>query len=134
MKYDVRPRRNPIKKDQKLFYAAPVNSGNIEIDQITKEIANISALSRGDVMNVLEALLDVVPKYLSQGYSVKLGNFGTFRLSFSSKGVEKPEMVDPSLIKSKKIIFSSGVKLKKEVEDTKFEKAKSSGETVKPVV
>lgn len=104
------------------WYASPVNSGKITKSDLSKEVVGYSSLSRGDVSNVIETLLDVIPKYLLMGKSVYLGEFGTFRLSFSSEGVENIEDFNTSKISGVKIIFHPGVELKNILNTIKFEK------------
>lgn len=122
MKYKILKRVNPSDRTQEKWYAAPINEGRITKTDITKEIVTISSLSRGDVSNVIENLLDVIPKYLLMGKSVNLGELGTLRLSFSSEGVESPEMVKTNHIKGVKVIFTPGSELKNVLKDIKFEK------------
>ena len=122
MKYRLVKRVNPRERKEEKWYASPVNDGKITKTDIAKEIVNMSSLSRGDVSNVIENLLDTMPKYLLMGKSINLGEFGTLRLSFSSKGVEKPEEFNTGLIKGAKIIFTPSVELKKILSDLRFEK------------
>jgi len=80
-------------------------------------------LSKGDVANVIENLLDTMPKYLLMGKSVSLGEFGTIRLSFTSEGVDSADKFNPNLITGAKVVFTPGVELKKTLEDVSFEKS-----------
>ena len=123
MKYKLIKRTNPRDKKEEKWYASPINEGKITKTDVAKEIVNLSSLSRGDVSNVIENLLDTMPKYLLMGKSINLGEFGTLRLSFSSKGVNKPEEFNTNLIKGAKIIFTPSVELKKILKDLRFEKA-----------
>ena len=123
MKYKLIKRSNPQNKKDEKWYASPVNEGKISKTDIAKEIVNMSSLSRGDVSNVIENLLDTMPKYLLMGKSISLGEFGTLRISFSSKGVVKPEEFNANLMKGAKIVFTPGVELKKNLKDLRFEKA-----------
>ena len=123
MRYKLIQRQNPQVRDEEgKWYASPVNSGRITKAEITKEIVNMSSLSRGDVSNVIENLLDTVPKYLLMGKSISLGEFGTLRLSFSSKGVGKQQEFNASLIGNVKVVFTPSVEFKKALEDIRFEK------------
>ena len=124
MKYKLIKRANPQKKEEQKWYASPVNNGKITKTEITKEIVNMSSLSRGDVSNVIENLLDTMPKYLLMGKSISLGEFGTLRLSFSSKGVEKTEEFKTHLIGKAKVVFTPSVEFKKALEGIKFEVSK----------
>jgi predicted histone-like DNA-binding protein len=122
MKYKVIKRSNPQNRTEEKWYAAPVNDGKITKAELAKEIVGISSLSRGDVSNVIENLIDVIPKYLLMGKSVNLGELGTLRVSFSSKGAESPESLTAGMIQGAKVLFTPGVLLKKMLTDLKFEK------------
>ena len=125
MKYKKLMRKNPQNKDATpKFYAAPVNSGKVTLDNLAARIERTSSLSRGDVLNVLSCLLDEIPEYLKDGKSVQLGDFSTMRLSFSSEGVDKEEDVNAGLIKEIRVIFTPGPKLKNELKRTSFEEQK----------
>jgi predicted histone-like DNA-binding protein len=75
------------------------------------------------VNNVIDSLLDTVPKYLLMGKSVNLGGLGTFRLSFSSEGADTAEAFNTSMIKRVKVIFTPSTELKSANEKASFEKA-----------
>ncbi len=122
MKYKLTKRANPQDRTKEKWYASPVNDGKITKTDLTKEIVTLSSLSRGDVSNVIESLLEIIPKYLLMGKSVILGELGTLRLSFSSEGVEAVEQFRPTLIKGNRILFTPGVELKKNVGELKFER------------
>ena len=122
MKYKVMKRVNPQNRAEEKWYAAPVNDGKITKMELAKEIVSTSSLSRGDVSNVIENLLDVVPKYLLMGKIVSLGELGSLRISFSSKGAETPEALTAGMIQGAKVIFTPGVELKKTLANLKFEK------------
>ena len=124
MKYKLIKRSNPQNKSQRKWYASPVNEGKITKKDINKVIVSMSSLSRGEVSNVIENLFEVIPTYLLMGKSVNLGEFGTFRLSFSSEGVENPEEFTSELINGVKVIFTPGVELKNVLKTVKFEKEK----------
>lgn len=63
-----------------------------------------------------------MPKELVQGKSVKLGDFGSFRLSLSSDGAETEEQFNATMIKNAKIIFTPGTQLKSEIAKVKYER------------
>lgn len=85
--YKTVPRKSPKDKSVK-YYASPVKAGKITTDDLAKEIAGRCSLTYGDMLNVFRNLNDVVPKYLSAGYHVHLGDLGMMYLSLSSKGTE----------------------------------------------
>jgi predicted histone-like DNA-binding protein len=124
MKYKLLQRSNPRDPSQSKWYAAPVSDGKVTQSDVTAEIVNISSLSRGDVSNVIHSLIDVIPKYLLMGKSVNLGDLGTFRLSFSSDGVDNPDEFTIANIHGVRVIFVPSVKLKKALENIRFERSK----------
>jgi predicted histone-like DNA-binding protein len=123
MKYKLIERANPQDRTQSKWYASPVNEGKITQSDLTKDIVGASSLSRGDVSNAIENLIDTMPKYLLMGKSVNLGEFGTLRISFSSEGVETPDDFNVSKISGVKVVFTPSVELKKALDDLKFEKS-----------
>lgn len=125
MKYKKIKRKNPINKEADgKYYASPVNSGKITLNELSSRIERNSSLSKGDILNVMSNFLDEVPEYLKDGKSVQLGDFGTFRCSFSSEGADKPEQINASSIKATRVIFTPGVKLKNQLADISFEEQK----------
>ncbi len=123
MKYKLIERANPQNRNQSKWYANAVNDGKISKTDLAKEIAAISSLSRGDVSNVIENLLESIPKYLVMGKSVSLGALGTLRLSLSSEGVNSADEFNTNKISNVKVVFTPGSELKKAIESIKFEKS-----------
>jgi len=121
MKYRVVKRSNPQKKDEVKQYASPVNAGRLKIKDLSKDIAARTTLNRGDIENVLISFVESLPTYLKVGMSVKLGEFGTMRLSLKSEGVEEPKKFDASKIQGVKIIFTPSSELKRSLQDIEFE-------------
>lgn len=124
MKYKLVEKGTPGKPTApKKWYANPINSGTVDQKAIAKAIAGRSSLTAGDVANVIENFLEVLPSYLTDGKSVKLGDFGTFRLSISSEGAEKAEDFNAATqIKTVKTLFTPSTDFKKSLQDIHFEK------------
>ncbi|WP_282038721.1 HU family DNA-binding protein [Saccharicrinis aurantiacus] len=122
IKFKTTERANPADRTQKKHYAAPVKTGNKDIEDIIPAIEKMSTVSGADISAVLYSLLDVTPDMLADGYSVKLGDLGTLRVSFSSEGQATPEEVTVHTIKGQKVLFTPGKKLKKMLENLTFNK------------
>lgn len=80
------------KEGKKLFYPRVVLTGNVDTEQVAKEIAELSSLSTGDSKNVIDNLVTVMTRHLQSSESVTLDGLGTFRLTMKStmNGVEGP--------------------------------------------
>ena len=124
MKYKLRERINPNDlQSGKKWYAIPVTNRLVSLEEMAKLIAQRSSLSVGDVYSVIYSLFEAIPDYLEEGRSVSLGDMGKLRASFSSKGVEDAKTFTARMITKKRIIFTPGVELKKQIENIKVEKA-----------
>jgi DNA-binding protein, histone-like, putative len=122
MKYKLVERDNPQNRGNKKWYATPVNGGKITKTAISKEIVDMSSLSRGDVSNVIENLIDIMPKYLIDNKGIQLGEFGTLRLSFSSEGVDNEKDFHVSKIRNIKVSFIPSPEFRKALNEIKFER------------
>lgn len=123
MKYRLIQKANPLEPEtERKWYGSPVKAGTINNYQLSKGIAGKSSLTRGDVMNVIENMVDEIPRYLIDGYSVNLNNFGTLRLSLSSEGVNDPQMFTAENIKNMRVVFTPSPEFKSALQKIDFEK------------
>jgi nucleoid DNA-binding protein len=72
---------------------------------------------------VLEALLTIIPKELSKGNIVELGDFGSFWLKANAEGADSAEAVRASQINTLLPRFNPGKEFKKVLDAIEFEKA-----------
>lgn len=123
MKYKLVQKGNPAKPSApKKWYANPVKSGTTTQKNLASQISGRSSLTSGDVNNVIQNLLELLPQELIKGNSVQLGDFGTFRISFSSDGVDSENDFTADKIKGIKVLFTPSTDFKKALSDMKFEK------------
>ena len=106
----------------KKWYASPVKTGAVTQKNLATQISGRSSLTAGDVANVLQNLVELLPQELIKGNSVQLGDFGTFRISFSSEGVDNEKDFNIDKIKGIKVLFTPSSDFKKIFSDMKFEK------------
>ena len=124
MKYKLVARKNPQNPQAPgKLYAAPVTDGRISQKEIAADIVGLSSLARGDVGNVIDCLIDTVPKYLLMGKSVSLGDLGSMRITFSSQGVESAEEFAVGKISGVRVLFTPSPALRQAIAGIKFEKA-----------
>nr|WP_315347221.1 HU family DNA-binding protein [Hoylesella enoeca] len=120
MKAKLIERKNPQDRTKKKLYASAVNAGRKTLRDISTDISGRSSLTRGDIENVLSNFVDRLPPYLIDGFSIQLGEFGTLRISLSSKGAATAKDFNTGNIKAR-IIFTPGVALKQRLQSISFE-------------
>ena len=125
MKYKLLQRRSPVDPSApKKFFATPIMTGKIDIEQVADDLVLVSSISIGDILSVLRNLIAILPKYLLNGYRVQLGDLGTFKVSFSSEGVDDPKAFVVSKIRNRRILFLPGPAFRKILRDLTFEREK----------
>lgn len=115
------------------YYAAIVNQNERGIDKITTVVSEGSTVSGADIRAVIYGSMEAVTGFLSDGDIVRLGDFGTFRLSLSSAGEDAPEDVSVASIKGARIIFTPGATFKNMLKTLQFEKEKQPAGKPKPL-
>ena len=85
------------KNKKRLYHPRVVTVGRVKTEGLAKEVAELSALSPGDVMSTIANLVTVITRHLRDSHSVTLDGLGTVYLTLTSvgKGVEKEEDVSP---------------------------------------
>ena len=84
MQYKVVTRKNPINKTKK-FYPALVSPQPVDKTKIIERIEKRCTLASADVKAVLDALEVELIDCLQEGWSVRLGDFGSFRVSLRTR-------------------------------------------------
>ena len=130
MKIRLVPKKNPQKREEVKFYANPVNVGRKTLDDIARDISGRSSLTRGDISNVLYNFIDCLPHYLRDGFSIQLGEFGSMRVTLSSKGAETEKAFKTETIKPR-VTFTPGVELKTALRDNSYETVRKTEEAGK---
>jgi predicted histone-like DNA-binding protein len=124
VKFNVIQRANPLKPtDPKKNYAVIKSDGEITLKQLSKRISGMSTVNSGDILAVLDLLVQVMQEELAQGRIVRLGDFGSFALTLSAEGKATPEEVNANSVKSAKLQFRPGKDLKNTLTTLEFEKS-----------
>ena len=108
--------------EEKKFYGSVKSKGRVNMRDISKRIVEATALTRAEVIGVIESLLDVIPDELSRGNTVRLGEFGNFRVSIKTEGKVELETLSTNDIINRKVIFSPGKEFKEKINTFTFEK------------
>lgn len=116
-------RANP--KDEtaaRKFYAIAISNKTADLRMVADRISRETNFSTAEVMGSIEAFLLVIPKMLEEGYSVKLGEFGSFRMTLSSEGAATKEEFNVSMIKGGNLNFRPGKLFSQILKSIKFSK------------
>ena len=125
MQFKPVKRFNPFKPgDPEKYYSIPVYKETVSLREIAKEISLKTSLSVPDSFAFLEALTQILPNYLTEGHIVKLGEFGTFRISFKSESAKTPESFSSSKIKGFKFLFKPGKEMTNRLKEIEFSRKK----------
>jgi predicted histone-like DNA-binding protein len=116
-------RRNPRKPEEpQLFYPNPVYRDKINLRALAQEVAERTSISSTDIMATLEACTQVIPFFLAQGDIVSLGDFGSFRVTFTGTGVAEEKDLSAENIKAIKVKFRPGPEFANKMKTVKLEK------------
>lgn len=124
LKYTVTDRK-VITKDgsrQVRQIARQVNLGKVTLQQLAREIADITSLGRGDVESVLTHLSEIAIRYATMGYSVSLGDLGTLTPRLSAKAVPTGEKYGTDNIRKVNVRYTPSLDMKERLRAVTFEK------------
>lgn len=150
----IQRRINVLAQDKikEKFYAIPVTERALSVQQFAKLATTDSALSSGEMLAALEFFGQTAMQQLLQGHSVEIPGIGTLRISFSSKGVDKPEQFNArTMISNARILFRPKAEVRNAIREgmyyenagvradgvdyasiAAYKKAKGEGSTGKP--
>ena len=83
--------RDNRKNSTNLYYGRAVQIQAIETDQLADIIQRNCTLKKSDVLAVINELVEVMTDQLQNSVTVKLNNFGTFKIGLKTVGADKPE-------------------------------------------
>jgi predicted histone-like DNA-binding protein len=122
-KYKVIEKVNPRDLEApRKFYPSLKSDGRSNQRKLALEASDRSTLSDADMDAAMTNLLALIPKHLADGKVVDLGEFGTFRLTIKTEGVDTAEAVTTRSIKKVGVRFTPGAAFMKTLEDVKFVK------------
>ena len=106
----------------KKWYASIVTDGELDIDDIVKQIEKFSALSEADIRGVVIAVENVIQEALADSKIVRLDKLGTFYPTLSSGGAVTEKDFNQSLIKSAGVNYRPGKRILDTIKSKGFEK------------
>lgn len=97
---------------QEKYVAANVLVGSISYEKLCNEVNQRTGIHRSIVDVALQGAEDTMIAFLEEGFSVKFGEFGSFRPAINAASKDKEEDVNAATIIRRKIIFTPGAKFK----------------------
>lgn len=105
-----------------LYHAQTSITKQLTLNKICTRIENLCTASRGEIILVLDGLIKVMNEALSDGESIHLGKFGSFRMVAGSKGSPTIDGFSTALFNRAHIVFYPGTMLKNIVNTVSFER------------
>ena len=97
-------------KESKMFgkyYGRAVHTDTVDLTQVAEEIQANTTAKRADVLAVLTEMINVMQRELCESKRVKIDGLGTFKVTFSSTGVNDiKEYSAKDCIKRFRIVFT----------------------------
>lgn len=103
-----------------LYYPKAIKSGEIDLDELSEQIAYGSTLTQADCYAVIISLVATVSKELGAGKIVRLGQLGAFQVSVKGTASSSPQAVVPKNVKSASILFRPGKRFKAMLKELTF--------------
>ena len=104
------------------YYAISQTSGEVTLQEMAEDLAELSTVNTPDVYAVLESLFRTIPRYIKRGEIVRLGSLGSLTPSISSKGSDTAEEVNASNITSVKVRFNPGRDFTHAIQNASFKR------------
>jgi len=88
--------------------------------EIAEALTKNTTLNRGEAGMVIDELQSVILQALLDGYSVQMGDWGSFQLTVSSEGADTEYACTAELVKSVNIRFRPGKEMKEAIAKATF--------------
>lgn len=117
------------------YYAGIVRQQPINLRKFATEISNMCTLTTTDVFAVLESFLERMHYHMEDGRIIRLGDFGSFSPSLSSRAEDMPGDVDKYTISKVRVNFRPSKELRSRLDKLNFLKqgtATDATEVIEP--
>lgn len=109
----------------KKWYAQAVSNGEMSIDDLVQEIEKFSTLSEADIRAVIIALENVMSGALANGKIIRMDKLGSFYTGLSSEGIAPRKDFNVHMIKSVKVHYRPGKRIRAALKKAGFTKGSS---------
>jgi predicted histone-like DNA-binding protein len=108
------------KEGKRLWFPKITGSSQINLREIARILHKRSTASESDVYLIVKGLVDLIPELLTDGYTVKLDELGTFRLHAKVSTSDNPESVSVKNINKLRLSFRPDNSIKDEFKGVKI--------------
>lgn len=114
---------NPSNSSSSLrYFPRAVQSGVIDLDQLTEQISTSTTLTETDCQAVVYSLVHHISQALQNGNIVRLGHLGSFQISVKGTASDTPEEVSTKNISSASIVYRPGPRFKKLLKNLEYKR------------
>ena len=106
--------------EQYAFVLKPELYSRLTDAKVIDEAAMRSGLAKGVIQGAWDAIASVLKAWATVGHSVAIPGLGSMRFSVRATSVADVNMVDSTLIKTRRIIFAPSTAIKKALSETSF--------------
>ena len=125
IKFNVIAKKNPQRRDEPAkYYANIVGDGKTTLEDLAKYAAEMSTVSKADIVAVMESIFGKIASDVADGKIVYVGGYFTLQAGGSSVGEEKEKDVNSASIKSVRAVFRPGKMIKDALKLATFQKKK----------
>ena len=117
-------RVNPLKKDEpRKWYPVVKSLGTLSEKEVAKRISDDTTLNPKEAEMALAQLEKVLVSGLLDGYTVKIGDWGTFQVTVNATGADTEKDATASKITKVNIRFTAGKSLREAAQKATFRSA-----------
>lgn len=102
------------------WYISPNRVGQKSEKEIAEALAKNTTLNRSEASMVINELQSVILGSLLDGYTVQMGDWGSFQITLSSEGVATEAECTADKVKSVNIRFRPGREMKESIAKASF--------------
>lgn len=127
MNYDIIQKPPRGRSEESEYYITPVYRDTMEVEEMAKNINNVSSFSVPDLVGLISAITQQITTALKSGRKVKIDGLGTFRLRLTTpkKDLQATDKVAKK-IEVRDVAFRPERKLINEFADVTFERTNHS--------
>ncbi len=102
------------------YVMRPEKYSNLTEAKVIAEASVRSGIAKGALKGAWDAIGEVIKAWVTEGHSVSIPGLGTLRFGMNAQAVEDVNEVAKSLIRTRKVVFTPSVDIKRELVETKI--------------